>query len=254
MGIKALLKKSSFPLALFMLLLISFYLIIKLFGYTFVPFNGLAINILTTGIIVWLTINGIKNRDKKTKTTVVFAMLLPLIAVSYLILKSISADIGGEVNQGLFAVDLTAESTMIYSMHAGIVLVCSMKIFFSCGRGKVIRIGLGIIYSILLLFICFRIFLMLIFSDFGKNTVEKSELSPNAKYLVEAIYVDSGALGGDIVVNVTQQNQDINLLIGELKKDPKRIHDDVWGEPVVWALRWETDEVLYINEVRYLVE
>ena len=96
--------------------------------------------------------------------------------------------------------------------------------------------------------------IMIVFSDFGGNKVVTSALSPNAKYLAEVISMDSGALGGDTVVNVTRQNYDINLFIGELKKDSKRIYHGKWGEFYDMTLRWETDEILFINEKRYLIE
>ena len=253
MDIKGLCKKSSIPLTLFLSSLMSFYLLIKLLGYTFIPFNGIVINFFTAGIIIWLTIIGMKNRNEKTNISVVSTVFLPLIAISYLILKSISCDISGK-NHGLLLVYLTGENTMIYVIHACITLACSMILFFSCGRGKAARIGVGIIYCILLFFMCVIFFFAIVLSDFGKNTLVKSELSPNSKYLAEVIAMDSGALGGDTVVNVTRQNRDINLFFGELKKDPKRIYHGRWGEFYDMTLRWETDEVLYIDGTRYLVE
>ena len=253
MNTKELLKNSSIPLTLLLLLLMVFYLLIKALGYTFIPLNGLVSNAFTAVMIIWFTILGRKNRGEQTKITVIFAAILPLIAISYLILKSISSDISGE-SHGLFAVYLTGKSTMIYVIHACITLACSMIIFFSCGRGEVLRVGAGIIYCILLLFMCYIFFIMIIFSNFGKNTVVKSEFSPDAKYLAEVIDMDSGALGGDTVVNVTRQNRDINFFIGELKKDPKRIYHGRWGESFDMILRWETDEILYINGKRYLIE
>jgi hypothetical protein len=253
MDIKGLIKKSPVSLALFLLVLLFFYLSIKILGYTFIPLNGLAANIFTAGIIIWLTINGMKNRSEKPKATAVFAAILPLISLIYLAFKSVSSDISGE-SHGLFYVYLTGKSTLIYVIHACITLACSMIVFFSCGRRITVKIGLGIIYSIIMLFVCFLFFVMLIFSDFGKNTVIKSEMSPNSIYLAEVIDNDQGALGGATLVNITQQNRDINLLIGKLKKNPKQIYYGRWGESFEMNLRWETDEILYINEKRYLVE
>ena len=254
MCIKNLLKKSSVLLALFLLSFAIFYILIKLFGYTFIPFNGPVINIFLTGIIIFLTINGIKNGNDKTDTTLIFAAALPLIALIYLILKSVSSDIGGE-NHSLYLAYLSEKSIMIYVIHACITFVCSMMIFFLCWSRKTVRIVMGIIYNILLAFICYIFLSMIaIFSDFGKNTVIKSELSPNAKYLAEIIDVDSGLLGGSTVVDVTKQNMGINLFIGELKKDPKRIYQGRWGESFDMTLRWETDEIIFIDGGKYIIE
>ena len=56
--------KSSSPLALFLLYLLGLYILIKLFGYTFIPFDVLAVNTLSAGTIIWLTINEIRNGIK----------------------------------------------------------------------------------------------------------------------------------------------------------------------------------------------
>ena len=253
MNIKGFFKKSSIPLATFLLLLLSFYLVIKLLGYTFIPLNGLVSNIFTTVTIVLLTIIGVKTRSNKTKATIVFSALLPLISLIYIFFKAVSSDISGE-SHGLYFVLLTGKSTIIYVIHAYITLLCSMVIFFACGRGKTVRIVLGILYSLLLLYVSFLMFLLLMFSDFGENTVVKAGISPNNTYLAEIINADQGAMGGSTIVNVTRQNRDINILIGKLKKDPKRIYTGRWGEFYDMTLRWETDETLYINAQRYSVE
>jgi hypothetical protein len=90
-------------------------------------------------------------------------------------------------------------------------------------------------------------------SDFGKNTVIRAEMSPNSIYLAEVIDNDQGALGGATLVNVTKQNRNVYLLIGDLKKDAKEVYYGRWGESFEMTLRWETDNILYINENRYII-
>ena len=254
MDAKNLLKTSSIPLALFLLVVSACFLLIKLLGYTlvYVPIGGLILNILSAGIIIWLTINGVINRKNKTKVTVVFSALIPLIALLFIVVKSISTDTSGEYHN-LYAVYITGKNTMIYIVNACVALICSMVLFYSCGRGKAIRIGLGIMYTIMFAFIFLLFFMAFIMSDFGKNTVIQAEMSPNAIYLAEVIDSDQGALGGASLVNVTKQNRDVYLLIGNLKKDAKEIYYGRWGESFEMTLRWETDNVLYINGNRYII-
>jgi len=242
---KILLKASSIPLTLYLLSLLSFHFLIKLSGYIFIPFNELTVNVFTAGIIIWLTIRGIKNKNEKTKATVVFSALLPLIALIYIVIKFIS-----------ISSDISCEIMIIYVLHASITLACSMIIFFSCGRGKAVRIVFGIIYSVVLSFVCFMLYVMLVFSIYGfiaVKTVEKSVMSPNAVYLAEIISIDSGATGGETVVNVTRQNRDINLIIGELKKAPKEIYYGRWSEFYEMTIEWATDDMLYINGNGYII-
>jgi len=205
-----------------------------LLGYTFVPANGLVLTIFTATPIVWLAISAIKNRHEKTKTSVVFSALLPLIAIFFIISKWIASEIIG--------VD-----TYIYIASFCITLICSMIVFFSCGRGKAVKIGLGITYTVLVASIFFILFMWVFFFTFfnlSSDTVVKSEISPNAVYLAEIIDNDQGALGGATIVNVTRRNRNINILIGELKKDPQMIYYGRWGEFENMTLRWETDKIL----------
>ena len=76
-------------------------------------------------------------------------------------------------------------------------------------------------------------------------------MSPNSVYIAEIIDSNQGALGGATLVSVTRQNRNISILIGELKKDSKVVYSGRWGEFETMTLRWETDEILYINENRY---
>jgi len=240
MDIKGLQKTSSVFLAIFLLLLLSFYLLIALLGYTFIPFNWLVLNVLFAGLIVLLTVGGVRNRNEKTKASVVFAVLLPLIAFAYIAVRLILLDISGE-------------AVIINIIHACVTLSCSMVLFFSCVSGKRIKIGLGVLYSFLLLFVGIVLFLAVLTSDIPEDTVVKSEISPNAKYLAEIVSRNVGATGGATMVTVTRQNSDINIFIGELKKDPKIIYTGRWGEDERMTLQWGTNETLYINGIKYII-
>ena len=250
MDTKSLMRISAIPLAVFLLSLSGFYAFIKIFRYSvaFILPIGLVLNIITAGAIVWLTISGVRNRREKTKASIILSAVLPLIALIYLVLKSVSFEVSIE-SHGLYPIySLTEKSTII---HACITMICSMVLFFSCGRGKAIRIGLGIIYSAGVLILFFMLFIAFLFSDFGENKVVASVVSPNDKYVAEIVSIDQGALGGDTVVNITRQHRDINFLIGKLKKDPKRIYHGRWGEFYDMVLRWETDNILNINDIKH---
>ena len=227
-------------LAILLLALGIIYLQIILLGYTFVPnpISGLVMNIVTTAIIFGITVIAVKSKKTKTQVNTVFSALLPLIAIIYIITKWMASDI----------------NTIVYVAHAYIILFCCILLFFLCSYMIAIKIGLGIIYTAMHMLIFFVLFIMLAFSNFGENTVMKSEISPGSIYIAEIIASDEGAMGGSTLVDVTRLNRDINLfIIGELKKAPKRIYSGRWGE-FDMALRWENDEILYINEIRYDID
>ena len=76
METKRMVKLSSVTLAVFLLSLSAFYILAILLGYTFVPFNGVVLNIFTTSLILWFAISGMKHRNEKAKISDVCSMLL----------------------------------------------------------------------------------------------------------------------------------------------------------------------------------
>jgi len=129
-----------------------------------------------------------------------------------------------------------------------------MILFFSLVRNKSVKTRLGITYIVILSLISFIFLTGFLFSGLSQNTVVKSVISPNSAYLAEVIDNDQGALGGSTLVTVTQINKTLNLLIGELKKNPTRIYYGSWGEFDGMVIRWETDTTLYINGNKYEIK
>ena len=239
--LKDLLTSSSIPLALLLLLLTGFHLLIKLFGYSFVPFNELVLSIIICAIVIWLTIHGVRTRNKKvTNVAAVLSAALPLIALAYLTLMFISFE--------AYKTD-----AVIFAVYACITLIGSMVVFFSCTKGNVVKIVLGVLYIVILQFVLFILFITTIFSGVGANTVVNAEMSPNSVYLAEVISNDQGAMGGATIVTVSECNRDIHLVIGTLKKNSKKIYYGRWDESFSMTLRWETDEILYLNDERYYI-
>ena len=152
--------------------------------------------------------------------------------------------------------DVSGTNILVYALHSIIQLICSMIIFFSRGHIRDGKMWLGVLYIIVLSMISFALFIMIRFEPFiniGDVRVKKSEMSPNSVYLAEVIADDQGALGGSTIVTVTRQYQNINLFIVKLIKDSKVIYKGNWGEFNGMTLTWETDKIIYINEVKYKI-
>ena len=77
------------------------------------------------------------------------------------------------------------------------------------------------------------------------SAVIKSEMSPNSVYLAEVIDADAGATGGSTLVKITRQ---------KYFRKSRIIYRGRWGEGERITLRWETDEILYINENKYVIK
>ena len=232
---KKICESSRFILPLLFLSLGSFYLAVKIGGYTFVPVNGL-LDIFLTSIMVCLTVAGAKNRGKgKVSSTV--SPILPLFAGFFVIARNLAT---GTIELNILAC-------------TSITIVCTIILFFSHKQRKVERI-IGTLYSLLVAAVFFLFVastLSVLGDDFVEFKVLDSKMSPNATYLAEVIDADAGATGGATRVEVTRQNSDINLLIGTLKKNSKAIYIGRWGESLV--LHWETDEVLCINGREHVI-
>ena len=235
-------KSPLIILTLFLLVLGIIYFLIIIFEYKFFPISNLMLNFASLGFIIWLTVQSFNKKDEKTKTTALCSIFLPLITIIFFTEKG-------------FTTSFTNFNIALYSIHSVITYICSLVIFFSYRQRKGVKIGLGITYSVLLIpvsIIFFSImFFSIIFADFSKDETVKSEMSPNSIYLAEIINNDQGALGGNSYVTVTRQNRNFNLLIGKIKKKPKIICSGRIWEFDEMALKWDTDEIIYIGEIKY---
>jgi hypothetical protein len=231
-----LIKSPLVLLAIYLLFFLIIYFLIDIFGYKFFPINAYIINVVPSVIIIFFTILAFNKKNTKTRTATLLSVLLPIISILFFTAKSIATDL---------------ENINIFVIHCLITYISSLVIFFSKEHEKWIKIGLGIVYSFLLIVILFISFLMIMFYDFSKNTTMKSEKSPNALYLAEIIDNDQGALGGNTIVKITQQNCNLNILLGKIEKKPMIIYSGKWGEFNEMTIRWETNKILYINEKEY---
>ena len=222
-----------------------FYLLVESYEYTFVPSNAIALNSFTAAIIVFLVFIGIKHRKEKTKTSVIFSAVVPLLAIFFIISKGVASDIDG------------IHLYIVYSAFSYIALICSMITFFVNGRGKIVKIGLGIIYYFIMIITFLILFIMSflhILTFEPQVTVMQSEMSPNFVYLAKIVESNSGAVGGATRVEVTRQKRDINLLIGKVQKNSITIYADELDVFSTMTLQWKTDEILYINEDEYIIK
>jgi len=226
-------KRLSLPM--FLLVLVAMYALIMLLGYTFVAnrISGIALNLLTGTIVIWLTAKGVKKPDEQSKTDAILSTLLPVMAILFLAVKGSATD----------------TSTLSYVLLSCIVLWCSFKMFLRCARKSKLKSGIGCVGIILLIPTIFMLFVITFgswTSGFVHEWAEVYEPSPNGQYLAEIIANSQGALGGATFVRVTRQNSNVNIIIGEFQAAPRQLYYGRWGEFCNMDLRWETDDILHI--------
>jgi len=254
-------KSSPVILAIYLFVFGCFYLVTKLWGYTFVPFNEIVLHIVSVAIVILFTVGGIINRAEKTKISTIISAFLPLIAIFFVISKGFSWNLTFECfftsdeNSTIWIPHL--KEAWAYFAHSIIILTCSMILFFAYKKRKFIRTILGIISSIVFALALFILFIVTSISS--SKMLISSQMSPNSVYLAEVVDWYEGGIWsnepfpGETCVNITPQNSIKNCFIGKLKrdKDTKWIHRSFWLGHETITLQWETDEILYINGEKY---
>jgi hypothetical protein len=203
----------------------ALYFLLRLFGYILVPASRLPPTVMSTvitAIMVLLTVKGMKNRDTGPRCPCFVTMFLPLLASLFVLGKAIGYDIDG---------------IELYTLvpYGYIALICSMVLFFGYVKKKSVRIGLGVVYTALLI----PVFILLVIIDFAPKPVLMSEISPNGEYRAD-VKADR--------VEVIPQGKNIHIGIGTLRKDPVWVYDRE-----AETIRWETDGILYIDDIPHRV-
>ena len=222
-------------LAIFFLVFGSLYFGIGFLRYTFIlSFDWAVVNIFVCAIIVLLTVKGMKNREKYTKISIAVAISLPLLALFFVLAKGSASDI----------------PTLHILLLSYVSVICAIILLFSYTRGTGFKIAFSIIYALILvpmfLFSLVLLFGSIFMRDFVITEVTSAEFSPNAVHLAEVIRNDQGALGGRTTIEITEQNRDINLFIGELQRNPRGVYFGRWWEYKYMSLYWESDDILYV--------
>ena len=136
-------------------------------------------------------------------------------------------------------------------------LACAVVSVRLLKYGQLIKWGriLSVVIS-LLLFVPYLLLLPIAAFGFavGETTVVETVYSPNGVYRAELLDVDQGALGGDTVVQVYDEDKGVDFGFVQLRKRPQRVYMGPWGEFEDMELYWESDEVLRINGTAYEIE
>lgn len=86
----------------------------------------------------------------------------------------------------------------------------------------------------------------------GSTRILYKERSPGGRYTAIVSSIDQGALGGDTVVQVRDNQNSIHILLGQFV-DSTTIWTGGWGDHEGMALSWEDETTLQIHGINYRV-
>ena len=229
---KRLLPLRRVGLAVFLLVHALVYRLIAWAGYTFVPASDVLQVLVAMTLIIALTVDGIKCSHDQTEFSKTINDFLPLFVLFFI--RAVSIHSRGALYFLLY----------IVSFVCGLVLMRKRKGEVTHGtiKGTVVKV------SVLASYVALSVQLLLLLLPSGYTGVRQAERSPSGVYLVEIIENSHGAMGGNTRINITRLG--INIGIGELRAHPQNIYHGRWSDSQVMVPSWETDEVLYILDVR----
>ena len=191
---------------------------------------GVAIAVAT------VVLNFIFKDSSKTHTAILLCKLSPVIAL-----------IGTVIYVFNYPTLISMICMLLISVCCCILAFKSIKI----KRDKIITV---IAYSVSFVFVSFISGMCLLFGNFGSNTVVKTVDSPFDSHYAQVISIDSGALGGDTVVDVNEYNKDFSFILFSFSKKPQRVYIGQWGESDTIEVCFKADRCLVIDEKEYEIK
>ena len=218
-------------------------LIISKLDYVYSPKNYTVfcfVYLIFTFAIVFFSI---KYRNFANKISKNFASFLPIISLVYLITLLFSFDL---------SVDHKRTGILYYEMIFAVTIIFSLIIFFVYNHIKWLKIVVGIVSICIGALFSFVFFTSLIYAYFGESKIIQTVNSPDGTYVAISISHDDGALGGDTCVSVINNKQKAPLLVGSITRSEQLLWIGDWAEEPI--LKWEDNDTIMINGVRYDVE
>ncbi|MBU5449279.1 hypothetical protein [Acetivibrio sp. MSJd-27] len=235
-------KKENTNVILAMILLVFSAINIFLYAidYLFQPVNyGLFLLFCIAGAVT-ATVFSLRNRAGNSKLSAVFGALMPLFALVFVISSGFVLDFNPEYIE---------PHNFCYVVISSVFMICALIIFFSSVKKKGIRIAAGILTAVLSVPCVFFLYIMLLFSNFGSNTILQTVTSPDEAYCAWAVSSDQGALGGDTCLYVRNIKKDVFIGIGTFKAEEKRLRYGRFGEE--YDLVWIDENTLSVDNVQY---
>ena len=205
------------------------------FGYTLrllsVSAFSIAIAVLSIGIVVLDAV--FRNKVKNIVLCVLLSLAAPLSLIS-----------------GAIYFITCHKAVVIASVIVSIG--CSCYLTAKHARPLALKIVALVLSGFMILPLGFISLLVLLFGNFGENTVVQTINSPCGDYYAQVIDSDQGALGGNTFVEVYTKNS-IDMFFFQIEKNPQRVYSGDYGEYKSMQIYWKDDGCLVINDVSYQI-
>ena len=212
-------------------------LICACFGYRFVLNNITAYSVLMAILSVsMVAFTFILKEQVENRTSIILqSLLLPLALINAFLYPH-------------------GHSTFLVLVCVTVALGSAFFLVLGPRKRLVIKIITLVLSAVLSLHIgCFSGFLML-FGDIGHVAVVQTVESPGGQYRAEVLDIDQGALGGDTVVDVYENNKHYEFFLFTISKKPQRVYIGNWGEFESMRISWKDEHCLVINSKAYHID
>ena len=217
-------------------------LISTLFGYEFSLFNYPVMAIITMAVTLVFMVFAKRKRDYVIEHyKKIYFPILPVLAF---------------LNFIFYFKGYNSESsyvTIIFSAVMILDFVFAVILNFIISDTKARQITNIIAVIVLVIPLIIGLLFVTLFGSIGYVKVVRSVPSPNGEYIAEILDSNQGALGGDTIIQI-QEDKGINCLIFKIEKKPNRIYYGEWGEFDDIDVRWENNEVVLIDAVKYPIK
>ena len=140
-------------------------------------------------------------------------------------------------------------------------MACMLTFFLCCcvlalihTKGKRNVIIAVITHTLALIFSVFLTGMMVFFGGMSELSVIKTIDSPYDAHYAQVISIDSGALGGNTVVDVNEYKKEFPFILFSISKKPQRVYIGQWGEAATIEVYFKSDRCLVIDEKEYEIK
>lgn len=137
----------------------------------------------------------------------------------------------------------------------GVVVWVACSIYLAARHGRPLAVKIVALALALLLLRPVGLFgnIIVAFSDFGLNTVVRTEESPDGKHYAELIDSDHGATGGDTLVKVYRRGG-FHAILFSVTPKPQTVYVGPWGMSDYMELYWKSDNCLVVNGEEHIIK
>lgn len=222
--------------ALAWIVVAAFNMLLYYTGYKYHPKSFLFYVAMFLLLTVFATTFSVKNRQKASRVSKVFAGLMPIIVFLHFVLAP---------DLSVVTSDSDKWDLVVFVLLFGVGMISAFVIFFTHITTTWLKIPAIFIAILMVLFYVFGCFMTcFVVMILPKEEILHEVNSPNNTYIARVIRRDGGAMGGAKMVEV-QKNEEITLLFGSIVPRPETVWRGRYGDTA--TISWLDEETFSVN-------